>query len=219
MGAASPETGARQHARLLLATTNRHKIEEFRELLRDLPCDVVDPMQIGLTLDVAETGTSFMENATIKALAWAQASGMLALADDSGLEIDALGGEPGIYSARWAGADVSYPERFTRILARLEDVPPARRAARYRCALVVAAPDAVLVSVEGIVEGRIAAEPRGTGGFGYDPLFELPDQGRTFGEMSAAEKHWISHRGRAVAAAIPRLERVCVLSRYESPSI
>lgn len=205
MGAGTPETGAQQRRGLLLATTNRHKIEELRALLGELPAPVLDPLQLGLDLDVAETGATFMENATIKALAWARAAGMLALADDSGLEIDALGGEPGIYSARWAGPDVSYPERFRRLLARLDGVPPARRTARYRCALVVAAPAEVLVAVEGDVEGRIAAEPRGTGGFGYDPIFELPQQGQTFGEMTPAEKHWISHRGRAVAAALPEL--------------
>jgi XTP/dITP diphosphohydrolase len=205
MGADSPDARAEQRTRLLLATTNHHKIAELRELLGDLPGEVVDPIQLGLDLDVPETGESFMANATIKALAWAKAANMLALADDSGLEIDALGGEPGIYSARWAGPDVSYPERFQRILARLADVPPERRTARYRCALVVASPEAALISVERGVEGRIAAEPRGTGGFGYDPLFELPDEGRTFGEMTAAEKHWISHRGRAVAAALPEL--------------
>jgi XTP/dITP diphosphohydrolase len=218
MAAVPSNFSRRQRSRLLLATTNRHKIEEFRELLRGVPCEVVEPAQVGLDLDVPETGSTFMQNATIKARAWAIAAGIPTIADDSGLEIDALGGEPGLYSARWAGPDVSYPERFKRILARLTGVPQEQRTARYRCALVVAAPDeAVLVATEGTVEGHIAAAPRGTGGFGYDPLFELPD-GRTFGEMTSAEKHWISHRGRAVAAAIPRLEQMCALSPFASPS-
>jgi XTP/dITP diphosphohydrolase len=200
-----PDGDAPPPGRLLLATTNPHKLDEFRALLAQAPFTLIDPRPLGLDLDVAETGSTFAENAAIKALAWARASGMLALADDSGLEIDALGGEPGLYSARWAGADVPYDVRNRTLLARLEGMPPARRTARYRCAIAVADPERVRVVVEGVVEGRIADALRGTNGFGYDPIFEVPELGRTFGEMPAAAKHRISHRARAAAAVLPAL--------------
>jgi XTP/dITP diphosphohydrolase len=204
-----PEEDTPPHERrLLLATTNPHKLDEFRALLAPAPFALVDPRTLGLDLDVEETGNTFAENAATKAQAWARASGMLALADDSGLEIDALGGAPGLYSARWAGAEVSYNVRNRLIVARLEGLPPAQRTARYRCAIAVADPERVRILVEGVLEGRIADAPRGNGGFGYDPIFEVPESGRTVGEMSAAEKHRISHRARAVAAALPKLARL-----------
>lgn len=194
--------------RLLLATTNPHKIQEFRAILADLPYALVSPGEIGLALDVEETGTTFAENAALKAKAFAGASGLLALADDSGLEIDALGGEPGIYSARWAGPDVTYPERFRILNARLADTPNEQRTARYRCAIAIAEPGAsgTVRVVEGTLEGRIASEPAGSGGFGYDPIFYVPEAGRTVGEMTAEEKHRISHRARAAALARGVLE-------------
>ena len=205
----SPRDIARSgRPRLLLATTNPHKIEELRELLRDAPCELVSPTDLHLHLDVPETGTSFTENAEIKARAWAQAAGMLALADDSGLEIDALHGEPGIYSARWGGPDMSYPERFRVLLARLDGVPPEGRSARYRCVVAIADPHGVRVLSEGVLHGRIADAPRGTGGFGYDPIFDVPELGRTVAELPADEKNRISHRARAVAAALPGLAQL-----------
>jgi len=192
---------------LLIATTNPHKIEEFRAIFADLPYRLVSPADVGLALDVEETGTTFAENARLKAIAYADASGLLALADDSGLEIDALGGEPGIYSARWAGENVSYPERFKMLFARLAGVPAEQRTARYRCAIAIAepAPRGLVGEVEGTLEGVIAEQPRGSGGFGYDPIFYVPEKSRTVGEMSAEEKHRISHRARAAAAARPIL--------------
>jgi XTP/dITP diphosphohydrolase len=204
--AANP-TGAR---RLLIATTNPHKIREFREILAGLPYTLVSPDDLALSLDVEETGTTFAENAALKAMAWADAANMLALADDSGLEIDALGGEPGIYSARWAGADVTYEERFQIILARLAGVPAKRRTARYRAAIAVAgpAPHGLVGVVEGTLEGQIAFAPAGSGGFGYDPIFYVPEQHRTVGQMTADEKHRISHRARAAAAARELLQRL-----------
>lgn len=191
--------------RLLIATTNPHKLAEFIALLRPAPFELVDPRSLGLDLDVAETGATFRENAIIKALAWAHAADMLALADDSGLEIDALNGEPGVYSARWAGADVTYPERFRILLERLRDVPRERRTARYHCVLAVADPTRVRLVTDGVVEGYIAEQPRGANGFGYDPIFEVPARGQTFGELGEEYKHSVSHRGRAVAAALPGL--------------
>ena len=206
-----------QHARrLLIGTTNQHKIEEFQTLLTGTPYLLVRPQDVGLSLDVEETGATFAENAEIKARAFADASGLLTLADDSGLEIDALGGEPGIYSARWAGADVTYPERFRILLARLADVPEELRTARYRCAIAIAAPLGACEVVEGVLEGQIALEPRGTGGFGYDPIFFVPALGATVGEITAAEKHEISHRARAAAAARMVLLRRAALPEAET---
>jgi XTP/dITP diphosphohydrolase len=188
---------------LLIATSNPHKLEEFRALLMGAPYRLVSLRDAALAAEIEETSATFAENAVLKAVGYARATGLLTLADDSGLEIDALGGEPGVYSARWAGPDVTYAERFRIILARLADVPEERRTARYRCAIAIAGPGAVGLRgvVEGVLEGRIANAPRGTGGFGYDPLFYVPALGRTVGELSAAEKHAISHRARAAAAA------------------
>lgn len=204
--AATPAT----QQRLLIATTNSHKIREFRDLLAGLPYELVTPGDIGLALEIEETGTTFAANATLKATAWADASGLLTLAEDSGLEIDALGGEPGVYSARWAGPDVSYEERFRILLARLASMPDAPRSARYRAVAVIArpAPVGVLGSFEGKVEGVIASTPLGSGGFGYDPIFYIPEQQRTVGQMSDAEKHRISHRARAVVLARALLQRL-----------
>lgn len=196
--------------RLLIASTNPHKIQEFREILAGLPYELVSPLDLGLSLMVEETGTTFAENAALKAIAWADASGLLALADDSGLEIDALAGAPGIYSARWAGDDVSYPERFDIILERLAGLPAKERTARYRAAIAVAEPAPVGLRgvVEGTLEGQIAFAPAGSGGFGYDPIFYVPEQQRTVGQMTAEEKHCISHRARAAAEARALLERL-----------
>lgn len=199
-----------QARHLLVATTNRHKIEEFREILGDEEFRLVGPADLGISVEVEETGSSFEENAILKAIAYADASGMLTLADDSGLEIDALGGEPGIYSARWAGPNVSYPERFTLLEQRLAGVAETERTARYRCAIALAepAPRGLFDVVSGTLEGHIAHEPRGTGGFGYDPIFYVPEAARTVGEMTAAAKHRISHRARATAAAKVSLRRL-----------
>ena len=191
---------------LLLATTNRHKIEEYRAIFADLPFQLLSLSDISLDMDVEETGTTFQQNAELKALAYAQASGMLSLADDSGIEIDALGGQPGIYSARFLGPNVSYAERFRVILERLHGLPVTQRTARFRCVITIAEPSGVLQSVEGTVEGIIADAPLGEHGFGYDPLFLVPEYGKTMAEMQPELKHRISHRGRAAALARTLLE-------------
>lgn len=191
---------------LLLATTNEHKLNEFRTIFQDLPLTLLSPRDVRLALDVEETGTTFAENALLKAHAYARAANMLALADDSGLEIDALGGAPGVYSARFAGRETSYAERFRLILARLRAVPSSQRTARFRCALALAEPSGYARVVEGTIEGLIAENPRGENGFGYDPIFLVPEAGRTTAEMSPEEKNRISHRGRAAAAARRLLE-------------
>ena len=195
---------------LVIATTNPHKVREFREIFTDVPCELITPADLGVDVRVDETGSSFEENAILKAIACAEATGMLSLADDSGLEIDALGGEPGIYSSRWAGEDVSYPERFAILFARLADVPDERRTARYRCAIAIAGPAPLGLHdvVDGTLEGLIARDPRGEQGFGYDPIFLVPEDGRTVGEMLADEKHRISHRARAARKARSALLRL-----------
>lgn len=191
---------------LLLATTNEHKLAELRTILRKLPFTLLSLHDIQLGMDVEEAGTTFAENALFKARAYAEAANMLALADDSGLEIDALGGAPGIYSARFAGRETPYTERFRMILARLQDVPISQRTARFRCAIALAEPSGYRRVVEGVVEGLVADRPRGEYGFGYDPIFFVPEYGRTTAEMAPEEKNRISHRGRAAQAACRLLE-------------
>ncbi len=191
---------------LLLATTNEHKLNEFRAIFQDLPLTLLSLRDVNLDMDVEETGTTFAENATIKAQAYAQAAHMLALADDSGLEIDALGGAPGIYSARFAGRETPYEERFKLLLARLQGVPPSQRTARFRCAIALAEPSGYTRVVEGTIEGIISERPRGENGFGYDPIFLVPELGMTTAEMAPEEKNRISHRGNAARAARRLLE-------------
>jgi XTP/dITP diphosphohydrolase len=195
---------------LLLATSNTHKIEEFHAILAPAPYTLVGPRDLGLDVRVEETGTTFHENAVLKAIAYAEAAGMLALADDSGLEIDALGGEPGVWSARFAGEATPYSERFRLLLERLSDVPEDRRTARYRCVIAMAepAPGGLYDVVQGTLEGMIASTPAGTGGFGYDPIFFVPEFGCTVAQMPAEEKHLISHRGKAGSAAAMSLARL-----------
>ena len=186
---------------LLVATTNQHKLEEYRALFSDLPYRVVSLQNIHVDLDVEETGSTFAENAELKARTYAKASGMLTLADDSGLEIDALEGAPGVYSARFAGKETSYAERFRIILERLQGLPLAQRTARFRCAIALAEPSGFIRIVESAVEGVIADSPRGENGFGYDPIFLVPGLRKTFAELEPGQKNFISHRGRAAQLA------------------
>lgn len=196
--------------RLVIATTNPHKVEEFRELLAGVPFTLTSLSELGVTHEVPETGVTFEQNAIIKARAYADLTGLLTLADDSGLEIDALDGAPGVISARWVGPDVPYETRNRMLVERLAGLPEERRGARYQCVIAIAAPEprGLLGVVSGVFEGRIAHEPAGSGGFGYDPIFFVPEQGRTVGQMTAAEKHAISHRALAARAARPLLERL-----------
>jgi len=200
---------------LVLASLNPGKLVELRVLLEatGLDLEVAGPADLGLDLDVEETGDAFEANAVLKARAWAAAAGLPALADDSGLEVDALGGAPGIRSARWVpGSDEA---RVAALLDRLSGVPDAARTARYRAVVALARPGTAEVATSaGTVEGRIARAPRGRGGFGYDPVFLVEDGGhqgdRTMAELSAAEKDRISHRARALLglrAALAALER------------
>lgn len=191
---------------LLLATSNPHKLEEFRAIFADLPLRLFSLNDIQLDIEVEETGITFAENAELKARAYAQASGMLTLADDSGLEIDALGGAPGVQSARYLGRETSYEERFRSILQQLKGLPMEQRTARFRCAIALAEPSGNTRLVEGVIEGVIADSPRGKNGFGYDPIFYLPELGKTFAELAPEHKNRISHRARAAQAARELLE-------------
>jgi XTP/dITP diphosphohydrolase len=184
---------------LLLASQNPGKLDEMRLLAEGLRFRVVGPREVGILEAPDETGASFLENARIKALAYARRSGLLTVADDSGLAVDALGGEPGLFSSRFGGEQASDLERNLLLLEKLRGVPHERRGARFTSAIAVARADAVLFEVEENVTGFIADEMRGTSGFGYDPLFFYPPFGRTFGEVPRAEKDRVSHRGKAFA--------------------
>ncbi len=179
---------------LLVATQNRHKAIEIAELLADLPVRVVTLAEVAPAMDIPETGATFLENAREKALVAARDTGLLTLADDSGLAVDALGGAPGVHSKRFAPTDA---ERIIRLLARMTDTPDARRTARFHCAVVLADSHGVLAEIEETVEGRITRVPHGAAGFGYDPIFQPDGFDRTMAEMTLAEKNAISHRGKA----------------------
>jgi XTP/dITP diphosphohydrolase len=192
---------------MLLATTNQHKLGEYRAIFSALPFRLLSLHDIQLEMDVEETGTTFAENAEMKAVAYAKASGTLSLADDSGLEIDALGGAPGVYSARFGGREASYEARFRLILEQLKGFPLEKRTARFRCVIAVAEPSGYFQTVEGTIEGRIADAPRGEYGFGYDPIFLVPELGKTTAELAPAQKNRISHRGRAAQLAATLLRK------------
>ena len=185
--------------RLLIATNNAGKLSEFRELLAGVPFDLVSPRDIGLTLEVAETGRTYATNARLKARAFAKASGLLSLADDSGLEVDALNGEPGVLSARYAGAGATDQQRVAFLLEKLK--PYQERRARFRCVIALASPGGTLRLVSGSCQGVIALAPSGECGFGYDPIFYFPKLDQTMAELSPALKNTLSHRARAARHA------------------
>ncbi len=195
-------------AKLLLATGNRAKLNELKSLLQSLPCELVTPAEVGISTDVDETGGSLEENAGLKATAAATSSRLLAVADDSGLEVEALGGEPGVLSARYAGAGASDVERTSYLLSRLEGVPWEKRWARFRCVIAIATPDGQVRLYSGDCPGVITLEPRGERGFGYDPVFYLPQLGRTMAQLPLEEKNRLSHRGQAARKALPLLKRL-----------
>lgn len=190
-------TAGMSHHRLLLATTNAGKIGEFRTLLKDCGWELVTPDEAGISLDVEETGVTYEENALLKARVWAEATALPALADDSGLEVDALDGGPGLYSARYAGHDTTHADKIKVLLAAIATEPDERRGARFRAVLAVVFPDGRSLTAEGVCEGAIASVPRGQGGFGYDPVFLVDGLGRTMAELDASEKNRLSHRASA----------------------
>jgi XTP/dITP diphosphohydrolase len=194
---------------LLVATNNPGKLEEYRSLLRDLPLEITSLRDEEIDLEPEETGSTFEENAILKARAFARRSGLTALADDSGLEIDQLDGAPGVLSARYAGTgrgeDV---RRYELVLHQLAEVPRTERTARFRCVIAIATPDGQVETAEGTINGIIAYEPRGEGGFGYDPIFYIPEFDGTMAELPAETKNRISHRARAAQAALPIILRL-----------
>jgi XTP/dITP diphosphohydrolase len=186
---------------LLLATNNQGKVREYRRLLHGVPFDIVSPREVGIDADVEETGSSFEENAALKATTLGAASGLTTIADDSGLEVDALGGEPGIRSARYAGEGASDADRIVFLLSKLKDVPEKERSARFRCVIALAEAGGRVEYFSGACEGFITTASRGENGFGYDPVFYLPERGKTMAEISEEEKNRISHRARAAEKA------------------
>ena len=185
---------------VLIATTNEGKLREIRQILRDVPVVLKTLADFPTVEAPEETGATFAENARQKALHYARRTGMPTLAEDSGFEIDALGGEPGIYSARYLREDAGYGERFADIYARVHQSGVLDRSARFVCALSVVTPDAITFETTATVEGMLAAAPAGVHGFGYDPVFLYPPYGKTFGEVSDEEKTAVSHRGQAMRA-------------------
>lgn len=189
--------------RIIFATGNAGKMKEIREILADLPAEIQSMKEAGIEADIVEDGASFEENALIKARAVAELlhdGKTVVLADDSGLEIDYLNGEPGIYSARYMGEDTSYRIKNANLIERLEGVPEEKRTARFVCAIAAVFPDGSTAVKRGVIEGKIGYEERGANGFGYDPIFYLPDMSRTTAELSPEEKNAVSHRGRALEA-------------------
>ena len=192
--------------KIVFATGNQGKLREVKKILADLNVDIVSMKEEGIQIDVDENGTTFAENAQIKATAIGAHTDAIVLADDSGLVIDALNGEPGIYSARYLGEDTSYRIKNQNLIDRLEGVPDERRTARFVCAIAAALPDGTVLHTEGTIEGMIGYEERGENGFGYDPIFYVPKLGKTTAELTDDEKNAISHRGSA-------LEKMKVLLR------
>ena len=193
---------------LLIATNNKGKIKELQDLLKDAGIQLVTPQQIGIDLDVIEDGGTYAENAAKKAIAFAGSSGLISLADDSGLEVDALNGAPGLYSARYGSPDggkLSDAERRAFLIRNLQD-RPRPWTARFHATIAVAVPNGETHLAEGFCEGEIIPEERGTGGFGYDPIFLLSELGKTMAELSMEEKNRLSHRARAVMNARGILE-------------
>ena len=187
--------------KLLIATNNKGKARELSALLAAPIWECTTPAEEGIILDPEETGKTFEENAVAKARAFAKASGLITVADDSGLEVDALNGAPGVYSARYAGPEATDAQRNDYLLARLSGVPWEKRQARFRCVIAIAFPDERLVLCKGECPGLIAFEPRGENGFGYDPIFYLPELGKTMAELTPEEKSRVSHRGKAARKA------------------
>lgn len=193
--------------RIIFATGNEGKMKEVRAVLADLGMEILSMKEAGISLDIVEDGATFEENARIKARAVHEAAGALVLADDSGLEVDYMGGEPGVYSARWMGEDTSYTVKNQAILDRLQGVPEADRGARFRCVIAAVFPDGTEAVTEGTIEGIIGYASLGEGGFGYDPIFFLPERGMSTAQLSPEEKNEVSHRGKALRNMKPLIRR------------
>lgn len=186
--------------KIVFATTNEGKVKEIKEILKDFPVEVVSMKEMGITADIEENGATFEENSLIKARALVKLTGLPALADDSGLEVDYLNGEPGIYSARYLGRDTDYDYKNNYIIDKLSGAKGEERSARFVCVISLVLPDGREFVERGVVEGLIGYEQKGENGFGYDPIFYLPEYGKTSAELPPEEKNRISHRGKALTA-------------------
>lgn len=186
--------------KIVFATTNEGKVKEIKEILGDFPIEVVSMKEMGITADIEENGATFEENSLIKARALVKLTGIPALADDSGLEVDYLNGEPGIYSARYLGRDTDYDYKNNYIIDKLSGAKGEERSARFVCVISLVLPDGREFVERGVVEGLIGYEQKGENGFGYDPIFYLPEYGKTSAELPPEEKNRISHRGKALTA-------------------
>lgn len=186
--------------KIVLASDNQDKIREFRQILQDPPWQICPMRQAGFQGLISENGTTYAENALIKARSVFRQTGGLVLADDSGLSIDVLDGSPGLYSARFAGIDADYPTKIARLYEWLQPWPPERWTAQFICVIAAVFPDGTEQTVTGIVRGLIARQPQGSGGFGYDPIFWLPEHACTMAQLDDAGKHHLSHRGQALRA-------------------
>lgn len=198
----------REPVRLLIATRNEGKLREYEELLAGLPLTLTFLSRERILEEVEEAGETFSQNAILKAEGYARISGLLTLADDSGLEVDALGGEPGVHSARYAGPAATDEDRYQLLLERMRDVPWEERGVRFRCVIAVAQPTEGVYTAEGVCEGLIAFSPQGEHGFGYDPIFYLPECHRTMAQLPPEVKNRMSHRARADEGIKPVLERL-----------
>lgn len=196
--------------RIVFATGNAGKIREIREILQDIPLPVVSMREAGVDVDVEENGETYEQNALIKARAVAALASPedIVMADDSGLEIDYLNKEPGVYSARYLGETTSYRVKNHHLIERLEGVPEEKRTARFVCVIAAVLPDGTELTTRGVIEGRIGYEERGVGGFGYDPIFQVPEFGKSTAELTEEEKNEVSHRGRALRAMKEKLRTV-----------
>ena len=192
--------------KVIMATSNKDKVKEIRQMLEGTGIEILSLKEAGIAVDIEETGTTFEENAAIKAETIRDLTGQLAVADDSGLVIDYLDGAPGIYSSRFMGEDTPYPEKNRAILDMLKEASDEERSARFVCAMAIAWPDGHTDLYRGVMEGRIAYEIAGEGGFGYDPIFYLPERGCTSAQLTAEEKNAISHRGQALRQAAAALK-------------
>ncbi len=191
---------------IIMATGNLNKVRELKEMLGGTDLNIIMMKDAGIDVEIEETGTTFEENAAIKAETIRDITGETVIADDSGLEIDFLGGEPGIYSARYMGEDTPYEIKNAALLKRLEGVPDEKRTARFICAIAIAWPCGKTSVFRGVFEGRIAHEPAGENGFGYDPIFYVPEKGCTAAELDPEYKNEISHRGKAMRLAVKELK-------------
>jgi len=197
-----------EQVRLLVATNNPGKLQEYQHLLRDLPLEITSLGEEEINFEPEETGVTFEENAILKASTFARRSKLLTLADDSGLEIDRLGGAPGVHSARYGGTQRGEDvQRYELVLRQLAEVPGAERTARFRCVIALATPEGQVQTAEGTVEGVIASEPQGEHGFGYDPIFFIPEFDCTMAQLPPETKNRISHRAKAAQAALPIIRR------------